>query len=214
MDGMTADVYEPVTHVNMDEVISRSANCFILSFILLYYRLQTQHNYEQLENSYRRTVEELQTERTRVIELENKISDLQDNRSFISFSRFVVYFIVHRVLRQSESSPSDPCPSPSPSLPPVCPPAVPPPPPPPSSGQLKATGILPNNEPMKKVPKPNGTLKTLNWTVIPRERIPGTLWENIDEEKLYKQASLSSVVFVIISLLAGLGRAGDQFCGR
>ncbi|VDN29327.1 unnamed protein product [Gongylonema pulchrum] len=45
----------------------------------------------------------------------------------------------------------------------------------------------------KKIPKSAMPLKTLNWTTVPRERIFGTIWENIDEEKLYQQLDLKDV---------------------
>lgn len=90
-----------------------------------------------------------------------------------------------------ESSPSDPRQSPSPNLlTPVSPVSVIPPPPPPPApriDQLKLPGCTSKAEIKKNVPKPSGALKTLNWSVIPHSKIPGTVWEKIDDEKLYQQ---------------------------
>uniref|UniRef100_A0A0M3ILV6 FH2 domain-containing protein n=1 Tax=Ascaris lumbricoides TaxID=6252 RepID=A0A0M3ILV6_ASCLU len=93
-------------------------------------------------------------------------------------------------------SPSDPRQSPRPLLlPPVCPPIAPPPPPPPSSQQLTILGGAIYAQPLvkKNVPKPNGPLKSINWTVIPNEKIAGTIWEKIDDEKLYQQLDLAEL---------------------
>ncbi|VDM97907.1 unnamed protein product [Onchocerca ochengi] len=57
-----------------------------------------------------------------------------------------------------------------------------------------AIEIIGGNENEKKtIPKSIGQLKTLNWIMIPKERIVGTIWENIDEEKLYQQLDLEDI---------------------
>uniref|UniRef100_A0A914V0N7 FH2 domain-containing protein n=1 Tax=Plectus sambesii TaxID=2011161 RepID=A0A914V0N7_9BILA len=89
-------------------------------------------------------------------------------------------------------------------LPPVCPPQlVPPPPPPPPSNALRSaswnstdgTGLslFVNESPKKCVPKPSGVLKTLNWTRLSREKIVGTVWESVEDEKIYKQLDLTDL---------------------
>ncbi|KAI6225170.1 hypothetical protein M3Y99_01371400 [Aphelenchoides fujianensis] len=128
----------------------------------------------------------------KIVELENRLSDLQDGLSLSSFSRS----------SDLSSQPSDPCHSPTPtisstsSLPPVKPPSTsappPPPPPPPSAFQLRSLGgpILNPTAPKKKVPKPMGQVKSVNWTVVPHTKIEGTVWQNIGDEKLYDKLDL------------------------
>jgi hypothetical protein len=43
--------------------------------------------------------------------------------------------------------------------------------------------------PKKKVPKPPFPLRTLNWTVVPHTKIGQTIWETIEDEKIYKHVS-------------------------
>uniref|UniRef100_A0A914BU84 FH2 domain-containing protein n=1 Tax=Acrobeloides nanus TaxID=290746 RepID=A0A914BU84_9BILA len=168
-------------------------------------RLRTQHECEKLEKALAETNAELENERKRVMELENRLSDLQDGASLSSFSRI-----------SDLSNPSDPCHSPTPtiysssasSLPPVNPPA--PPPPPPTALQLRALGgPLPNavQEPKKKIPKPPTTLKTLNWTKISAQKIPGTVWEKIEDEKFYKQIDLQALATAFV---AGNGHSDES----
>ncbi|KAL3986342.1 hypothetical protein ACH3XW_42360 [Acanthocheilonema viteae] len=172
------DVQEPVVNIDMNKVLSR---------------LHTQNEYDNLEKMYNELEEELRRERMNVIELQSRLADC-DMRSIYS-----------RTSGDSTDStfPSDPCQSPSPSsssVPPVCPPLLPPPPPPPSLLQLClqggriATETIDMNEKMKKIPKSTMQLKTLNWIMIPKEKIFGTVWENIDEEKLYQQLDLDDIM--------------------
>ena len=44
-----------------------------------------------------------------------------------------------------------------------------------------------NIQAVRKVPQPKGPLKTLNWTKIPMDKVKGTVWDGIEDEKLYKQ---------------------------
>ena len=53
--------------------------------------------------------------------------------------------------------------------------------------------VFVNESPKKSVPKPSGALKTLNWTRLSREKIVGTVWETVDDEKLYKQLDLADL---------------------
>jgi dishevelled associated activator of morphogenesis len=124
----------------------------------------------------------------KIVELENRLSDLQDGFSLSSFSRSSDL---------GSSSSSEPCHSPTPSsatfnssvsksnIPPA------PPIPPPLPNQLKSLGgpLLNSTAPKKKVPKPIGQLKSLNWTTIPHTKINNTIWENMNEEKMYEKVS-------------------------
>uniref|UniRef100_A0A915Q4P3 Formin-like protein n=1 Tax=Setaria digitata TaxID=48799 RepID=A0A915Q4P3_9BILA len=170
------DAQEPIVSIDMNKVLSR---------------LHTQHEYDNLERMYNELEEELRRERMNVIELQSRLADC-DLRSIYS-----------RTSADSTDStfPSDPCQSPSPtsSVPPICPPQLPPPPPPPAAlpfglqrNRIAMEGAD-TDEKEKKIPKSTTQLKTLNWIKIPKDRIFGTIWENIDEEKLYQQLDLEDV---------------------
>uniref|UniRef100_A0A915BW64 Uncharacterized protein n=1 Tax=Parascaris univalens TaxID=6257 RepID=A0A915BW64_PARUN len=162
------EVTQPITNIDINEVLSR---------------LHTEHEYDQLKQMYEELEEELRRERTNVIELRNRLADTDGHSIYSGNSAECL-------------SPSDPRQSPRPLLlPPVCPPIAPPPPPPPSSQQLTILGGAIYAQPLvkKNVPKPNGPLKSINWTVIPNEKIAGTIWEKIDEEKLYQQLDLAEL---------------------
>ncbi|KAK5975591.1 hypothetical protein GCK32_003144, partial [Trichostrongylus colubriformis] len=146
-------------------------------------RLHTHCDYERLESDMERMKEELDQERVRAMELDNRIADLNDGRDSIS-SR----------ISNISSSPSDPCPSISP-LPPVCPPATAPPPPPPPLGM----GALKKDETQKRVPKPSGPLKSFNWIKLTESKVKGTAWEFIEDEKMYKQLNLEDVATTFAS---------------
>uniref|UniRef100_A0AAF5RV93 FH2 domain-containing protein n=3 Tax=Wuchereria bancrofti TaxID=6293 RepID=A0AAF5RV93_WUCBA len=169
------DLQGPVISIDINKALSR---------------LHTQHEYDNLERMYNELEEELRKERMNVIELQNRLADC-DLRSIYS-----------RISADSTDStfPSDPCESPSPSsssVPPICPPLLPPPPPPPSLLQLgmhrTVAEAIGANENAKKIPKSTAQLKTLNWITIPKDRIFGTVWENINEEKLYEKLNLEDV---------------------
>lgn len=142
------------------------------------------------------TQAELESERRRVLDLENRLGDLQDGLSLASFSK-------HSDLG---SSPADPCHHQQQStdannnslLPPIRPPTtLAPPPPPPTALQLKGMSN-PLGVPKKSVPKSNFPLKTLNWISIPMNKLKGTIWEKMDDEKLYKQVKILKKSFYII----------------
>ncbi|VDM39983.1 unnamed protein product [Toxocara canis] len=162
------DVNQPVINVDMNEILSR---------------LQTQYDYDKLKAVYNELEDEFRRQQTNMLELRNRLGTL-DGCSLCS--------------RQSADSlsPSDPHQSPRPLLlPPIRPPKVPPPPPPPSSQQLKILGgtIHAQSLVKKNIPKPNGPMKSLNWTVIQNEKIAGTIWDKIDDEKLYQQLDLAEL---------------------
>ncbi|PIO68283.1 hypothetical protein TELCIR_09934 [Teladorsagia circumcincta] len=154
--------------IDMDEILTR---------------LHTHCDYERLESDMERMKEELDQERVRAMELDNRIADLNDGRDSIS-SR----------ISNISSSPSDPCPSLSP-LPPICPPATAPPPPPPPL----VLGVIKSNETQKRVPKPSGPLKSFNWIKLTESKVKGTAWEFIEDEKMYKQLDLDDVATTFAS---------------
>ncbi|CAD6193146.1 unnamed protein product [Caenorhabditis auriculariae] len=166
MQGIS-DVHQPIQNsVDMNEILAR---------------LQNHCDYERIEKELEKSKEDVEAERTRAIELENRLADFQDGRAS-SGSRI-------SLASSSSSSPSDPCPSP-PLLPPVCPPAAPPPPPPPPipGGPPKDVG-----DPPKKVPTPSGPLKSLNWAKLGVQKTRSTVWDSIEDEKVYKQLDLDDI---------------------
>ncbi|KAJ0062979.1 hypothetical protein NL108_010283, partial [Boleophthalmus pectinirostris] len=59
---------------------------------------------------------------------------------------------------------------------------IPPPPPPPGApmGQVKE----------KNVPKPDNPMKSFNWSKLPPNKVNGTIWEDIDDLKVFKTLDL------------------------
>ncbi|CAD5223626.1 unnamed protein product [Bursaphelenchus okinawaensis] len=147
-------------------------------------RLRTQNECERLEKELNEAKDELDQERKKVMELENRLSDIQDGMSLSSFSR----------VSDLSTTSSDPRQSPTPtissiaSIPPVQPPRMipPPPPPPPPFGANPLAQTV-----KKKVPKPASSVRTLNWTKLANDKVKGTVWENVNEEKLYDQLDLT-----------------------
>uniref|UniRef100_A0A0N5B8C7 GBD/FH3 domain-containing protein n=1 Tax=Strongyloides papillosus TaxID=174720 RepID=A0A0N5B8C7_STREA len=161
---------------------------FKLNLDQLMVRLKTQTDYDQLNKRFEELEEELSIEKQKIIELENRLSDLHEGGSLDCFSR----------ISELSSNPSDPCHSPTPTIssnasntlsyinknaP------IPPPLPPPSMFGHGQSKYLKN----KNVPKSDSPLKSINWSIIPQEKIPGTIWETIEDEKLYKQLNLPSI---------------------
>ncbi|GMR59819.1 hypothetical protein PMAYCL1PPCAC_30014 [Pristionchus mayeri] len=150
-------------------------------------RLRSHGEYERVEKELELTRHQLKEEKRRIAELEGAgtIASLPSvsppaSPSSMSSSGF-----------SSGSSNADTA-SISSSLPPVCPPSLaPPPPPPPPLGALGHQPIKKKND--KNVPKPRSALKTLNWRKIPADRVKGTAWESMEDEKMYKQLDLSSL---------------------
>lgn len=78
-----------------------------------------------------------------------------------------------------------PPPPPSSSAGPTPPPPrapAPPGPPPPPSGPSQPVAQLKK----KNIPKPSAPLKSFNWAKLPENKLPGTVWAELDDEKLYK----------------------------
>uniref|UniRef100_A0A914M1X1 Uncharacterized protein n=1 Tax=Meloidogyne incognita TaxID=6306 RepID=A0A914M1X1_MELIC len=173
-------------------------------------RLRTEAECEKLERKLQETEEELVKERKRILELENCLSDLQDSASLVSFSRVSEHSSAS-ISSSYSSSPSDPFHSSNNNisnifgnnsnqqLPPIRPPiGQAPPPPPPSARQLRSgneTLIISSNKsiPKKKVPIPLCPVKTLNWTPIPKDKLKGTIWENLDEKNIYNQIDIEAL---------------------
>uniref|UniRef100_A0A3B3ZTB4 Dishevelled associated activator of morphogenesis 1b n=1 Tax=Periophthalmus magnuspinnatus TaxID=409849 RepID=A0A3B3ZTB4_9GOBI len=88
--------------------------------------------------------------------------------------------------------PVPPGPSPPPPPPPPPPPGgppgfggfpfVPPPPPPPGAPMGPAT--------VKNIPKPANPMKSFNWSKLPQNKVNGTIWEEIDDLKVFKTLDL------------------------
>uniref|UniRef100_A0A915MEX6 FH2 domain-containing protein n=1 Tax=Meloidogyne javanica TaxID=6303 RepID=A0A915MEX6_MELJA len=173
-------------------------------------RLRTEAECEKLERKLQETEEELVKERKRILELENCLSDLQDSASLVSFSRVSEHSSAS-ISSSYSSSPSDPFHSSNNNisnifgnnsnqqLPPIRPPVgQAPPPPPPSARQLRSgneTLIISSNKsiPKKKVPISLCPVKTLNWTPIPKDKLKGTIWENLDEKNIYNQIDIEAL---------------------
>lgn len=87
-------------------------------------------------------------------------------------------------------------PPPPPPLAPPPPPPGPPGPPPPPCGPP----IPPPNEPLKvepavkkNVPQPSNPLKSFNWSKIPDAKLSGTIWNELDDTKLYNTMDLENI---------------------
>uniref|UniRef100_A0A0N4ZWI3 GBD/FH3 domain-containing protein n=1 Tax=Parastrongyloides trichosuri TaxID=131310 RepID=A0A0N4ZWI3_PARTI len=144
-----------------------------------------QIEYDQLEKKYKELEKQLGAERQKIIDLENRLVDFQEESSLDCFSR----------ISETSSNPSDPCHSPTPTISSntssslsfvkrTAP--IPPPLPPPSSfGNIRSKEVN-----TKKVPKCDTPLKSINWSVISKDKINGTIWENLDDEKMYNQMNL------------------------
>uniref|UniRef100_A0A914PYB5 FH2 domain-containing protein n=1 Tax=Panagrolaimus davidi TaxID=227884 RepID=A0A914PYB5_9BILA len=154
-------------------------------------KLKTHLEFEKIEKEMEKMQKELNFERKKNLELENRISDLLQETDGFSITSF---------LRSSETSsnPSDPCPSspqPSTSGIPECRPPIqmPPPPPPPSIKDLKSFGGFSTIPKKSYYPKPPNSMKALNWKVLPQTKIKGTIFEKAEDEKMLKLIDLEKV---------------------
>ncbi|GIY95468.1 disheveled-associated activator of morphogenesis 1 [Caerostris extrusa] len=86
-----------------------------------------------------------------------------------------------------------PCPPPPPppphALAPMPPPAPPGPPPPPPL-RIGSLTDKPIKSVMKNIPQPSNPLKSFNWCKLPESKLEGTVWEELDDTKLYKDIDL------------------------
>ncbi|OQR78633.1 disheveled-associated activator of morphogenesis 1-like [Tropilaelaps mercedesae] len=88
---------------------------------------------------------------------------------------------------------------PPPPPPPMSGFGAPPPPPPPPMGGPGAPPPPPMGlfgmpkRVIKNVPQPSNPLKTFNWSKLPEARLQGTIWSEVNEEKLYKEIDLDDV---------------------
>uniref|UniRef100_A0AC35FUK0 FH2 domain-containing protein n=1 Tax=Panagrolaimus sp. PS1159 TaxID=55785 RepID=A0AC35FUK0_9BILA len=155
-------------------------------------KLKTHLEFEKIEKEMEKMQKELNFERKKNLELENRISDLLQETDGFSITSF---------LRSSETSsnPSDPCPSsPQPSTSsgiPECRPPIqmPPPPPPPSIKDLKSFGGFSTIPKKSYYPKPPNSMKALNWKILPQTKIKGTIFEKAEDEKMLKLIDLEKV---------------------
>ncbi|NXT83328.1 DAAM2 protein, partial [Zapornia atra] len=93
-------------------------------------------------------------------------------------------------------APGGPLPSPVPgSLLPVPPPRPPPPPgPPPLDGVMPPPGA-PLGFALKKknIPQPKNALKSFNWSKLAENKLPGTVWTEIDDMRVFKVLDLEDL---------------------
>jgi len=81
-----------------------------------------------------------------------------------------------------------------PPPPPVLAGGIPPPPPPIGIGiPPPPMATVAKQPPAKKIPKPANPLKSFNWSKLPVNKLEGTIWENIDESKIYKMIDLNAL---------------------
>uniref|UniRef100_A0A914YWX8 FH2 domain-containing protein n=1 Tax=Panagrolaimus superbus TaxID=310955 RepID=A0A914YWX8_9BILA len=158
-------------------------------------KLKTHLEFEKIEKEMEKMQKELNFERKKNLELENRIADLQETDGF-SINSFL------RGGSDTSSNPSDPCPSsPLPSTStissgiPECRPPIqmPPPPPPPSIKDLKSFGGFSTVPKKNYYPKPPNSMKALNWKVLPATKIKGTIFEKAEDEKMLKLIDLGAV---------------------
>lgn len=80
-------------------------------------------------------------------------------------------------------------PPPPPGGGPPPPPGGPPcglaPPPPPPGGKMESGLFGFSKQAHKKVPKPSQPLKSFNWSKLPESKIKGTVWTDIDDQKVF-----------------------------
>lgn len=75
----------------------------------------------------------------------------------------------------------------------VQPPSDIPPPPPPPLLKLNKPAVEQDFEPFlprKPIPQPSTSMKPFNWERIPRDSLKGTVWDDINEDTIYKQIDL------------------------
>ncbi|KAL3267040.1 hypothetical protein HHI36_011182 [Cryptolaemus montrouzieri] len=87
-----------------------------------------------------------------------------------------------------------PCPPPPPPIaPPPPPPGPPGPPPPPCAPVAPPTENFKIEIVKKNVPQPANPLKSFNWSKIPDVKLVGTIWNELDDTKLYNTMELDSI---------------------
>lgn len=82
-----------------------------------------------------------------------------------------------------------PPPPPPPHAVPTPPPAPPGPPPPPPL-RIGSLTDKPSRMVQKNIPQPSNPLKSFNWCKLPESKLEGTVWEELDDTKLYKEIDL------------------------
>lgn len=85
------------------------------------------------------------------------------------------------------------------SAPPPPPPLAPPPPPCPGPPPPPCAPMAPPSEPLKmeivkkNVPQPSNPLKSFNWSKLPDAKLTGTIWNELDDTKLYNTMELDCI---------------------
>ncbi|XP_014673417.1 PREDICTED: disheveled-associated activator of morphogenesis 1-like isoform X2 [Priapulus caudatus] len=138
---------------------------------------------------------------------------LSEANSFISRSQAMVAApeppladITHTPPPIQAPPPSPPPPTAPPPPPPPPPPGPPPPPPPPRPPSASRLMQTPGSSPellkieeqqtqtaaakKKNIPTPNTPLKSFNWSKLHETQVKGTVWTEINEEKLYSNLNL------------------------
>uniref|UniRef100_UPI00358E1AC9 disheveled-associated activator of morphogenesis 2-like isoform X1 n=2 Tax=Myxine glutinosa TaxID=7769 RepID=UPI00358E1AC9 len=89
----------------------------------------------------------------------------------------------------SSQSVSGGAPLPPPPPPPLPPPLAPPGAPPPLYGMMGASATVKQ----KNIPKPSHPLKSFNWSKLSENKIPGTVWSEIDDLNAFKVLDLEDL---------------------
>ncbi|XP_053608443.1 disheveled-associated activator of morphogenesis 1 isoform X2 [Plodia interpunctella] len=91
------------------------------------------------------------------------------------------------VIESCNGPPPPPPPAPAPPAPPPAAPLAPPPPAP-----LAPLAPAPP-KPKKNVPNPGNPLKSFNWSKLPDAKLHGTIWQELDDTKLYNVIDLHTI---------------------
>ncbi|XP_028967542.1 disheveled-associated activator of morphogenesis 1 [Galendromus occidentalis] len=179
---------------------------------------QTTQEREDLKAALEKTKSKLETETVSHLNSQQKIQELEYNIQQLTTALQQRAALAAQVTPAGTDSTASleggsqlmpPPPPPPPMMSGGC--AIPPPPPPPMSGVPGAPppppppmGGMPGAPPpppmfgmpkkvIKNVPQPSNPLKTFNWSKLPEARLQGTIWSEVNEEKLYKEIDLDDV---------------------
>lgn len=177
---------------------------------------------EDIESSLARIKERLEKEtathietRQRLSEIEYKAAELDRQVNCERGERFRLERIVNsgsipddakaiglnKTIIDINSSSADPKKGLSSAVPPPPPPLAPPPPPPGLSlaPPPPTAPMAPPVEPLKveivkkNIPQPSNPLKSFNWSKIPETKLTGTIWNELDDTKLYNAMELDCI---------------------
>ncbi|XP_050677669.1 disheveled-associated activator of morphogenesis 1 isoform X2 [Leptidea sinapis] len=83
------------------------------------------------------------------------------------------------------------CTAPPPPPPPIV--SIPPPPSAPVPPPAPLAPSAPQPRPKKNVPTPGNPLKSFNWSKLPDAKLHGTIWQELDDTKLYNAIDLHTI---------------------